>query len=213
MSVVTLSRFDRTVDRNYIQTHRRLYQEARQLLEQQPKIRESLEGFCNHFLSKALAHGVEQTIRKGLDTVSFSINVEKEGKRLWASFPEALKRQIPDRMIVLGLELLLKQAGFSVSFETHLLSYERQIPSDAPPDPEPVVAEPEVPVADSNPKDSDRQLPDSSAPEKREEAVEEEDEEEEEEEGEEEGEDEESEEEGSSSDLFSGDENEEVPQI
>lgn len=201
MSVVTLSRFDRTVDRNYIQTHRRLYQEARQLLEKEPEIRESLEGFCNHFLSKALAHGVEQAIRQGLSTVSFSINIEKEGRRLWSSFPEPLKRKIPDRLIVLGLELLLKKAGFTVSFETHLLSYEREIPNEVPV-PEPVAAGVATsPGEDPKAPTSDRQLPDTSSPPEKDEEVEEEEVEEESEE-EEEGEDEPSE------DLFSGDEDE-----
>lgn len=198
MSVVTLSRFDRTVDRNFVQTQRRLYQEAKQLLEKEPEILDSLEGFCNHLLSKALAHGVEQAIRQGLKTVSFSINLEKEGKRLWSSFPEPLKKKIPDRLIVLSLELLLKKAQFTVSFETHLLSYEREVPQEAPA-PTPVAAEVVAPPEEA-PKasSSDRQLPDASPPpaEKAEEGVEEEEEESEEEEGEEEP----------SADLFSGDE-------
>lgn len=128
MPAVRASHFDGIVDRNYRNARKKLFEEAQSLLRDHEKIRLSVEGFANKLLSKAMASGIQKALAEGRSNVTFDVNIGKEARRLWGSYPPKLKTQLPADLIILGLELVFSDAGFQVDMVQHSLRYDRQIP-------------------------------------------------------------------------------------
>lgn len=128
MPIVRASNFDGIVDRNYKNARKKLFEEAQSLLKDHEKIRLSVEGFANKLLTRAMASGIQKALAEGRSNVTFDINVSKEARRLWGSYPQKLKTQLPADLIVLGLELVFADAGFKVDMVEHAIRYDRPIP-------------------------------------------------------------------------------------
>lgn len=132
MPVVRLPHYKRIVLRNHSQAKAKLWDEAKRVLAHD-KIRASLEGWANKVLSRMMANGINAAIGKGSKTVDFSFDTSRYGRQLWNKFPPDLRKQLPLDLLVLAFELILHEAGFTVSVADHACTFSMPLPEDAPP--------------------------------------------------------------------------------
>lgn len=132
VAVVRRKKFDQIIDRNYVNAREKLYEQAKQVLEHD-KLRESIMGFANSALAKAMGQGINQALAAGASVVKIEFSTAKAGQTLWKNWPPKLRQQVPADLVILALELVLSEAGFEINPLEHMFRHSRDLtPDDEP---------------------------------------------------------------------------------
>ncbi len=126
VSVIRRDRFEQVLERKYGQARQELYAQAEQLL-QHDKIRRFVQGACNAMLSQRMPAAIQEALKAGSTVIKIEIPTAKAGRAVWNKWPNNLRQQVAVELVILAVELLFVEAGYSVKPVEHMMVFEKDL--------------------------------------------------------------------------------------
>lgn len=134
--VIKLDKFNRAVIRQYNRYRDERISKARDAMKNEA-LRKILVAEVQTMLHKGMENAVRNAFGTQSEEMRLKANLAKLGEKIYSRFPEGAKAKFPIDVVIMSIEVLLVDAGFNVSIQSHELNWKLDLKSKDESDPTP----------------------------------------------------------------------------